>query len=247
MTLSSLDREGVRLLTLDRPEALNAFTPALFDALTAALREAGEDPAVGCVVLTGAGRAFSSGSSLGDADEPEEDGDHDPYEEFIGAFETFPKPLIAAVNGLAVGIGTTLLGHCDLVLAGRSARFRMPFASLGLVPEAGSTVTMPALMGAQAAAHAFFSAAWISAEEALAQGLVWRLVDDDALLEEAQATAAAIAVHPVDSLVATKNLLLAARVPAAAAARRREDPEFRRLLAGPAHRAAVEAFLAKRG
>ena len=248
MILAEHDADRVRRLTLDRPEALNAFTPALFDAVAGALTEAAADPEIGCVVLTGAGRAFSSGSSLGDSN-GSGDGDDDgaAYERFLVVLEGFPKPLIAAVNGLAVGIGTTLLGHCDLVLAATSARFRMPFTSLGLVPEAGSTATMPALMGRQAAAHALFGSGWVSAEEALATGLVWRLVADEELAEEAQAVAAAIAAHPVESLVATKEFLLAARGPAAAAARLREDPEFRRLQAGPAHRQAVEAFLARRG
>ena len=198
-------------------------------------------------MLTGAGRAFSSGSALAD---PEEDGGApagpDPYDAFIERVESFPKPLVAAVNGLAVGIATTLLGHCDLVLAARSARFRVPFASLGLVPEAGSTVTLPALLGRQAAAHAFFTGAWISAETAAERGLVWRLVDDEALLAATLAVCDEIAAMPVEALVSAKRLLLAARLPAARAARDREEPEFRRLLDGPAHRAALRAFQDRR-
>lgn len=238
------DRDGVRLISLDRPDRLNAFNAAVFGGITRALDEATADDATCCVALTGNGRAFTAGSEL--ADDGGDDAGADPYEGFMQALETFPKPLVAAVNGLAVGIGTTMLGHCDLVLAAESARFRMPFTSLGLVPEAGSTATMPALLGRHAATHALLTSSWISAQDAARDGLVWRLVPDDALLEETQAVCAEIAAMPLDSLVATKRLLLAARTPAAIAAREREDPEFRRLLKGPAHAAAVEAFLARR-
>lgn len=241
------DRDGVRLVTLDRPERLNAFNAAVFDGITGALAEAAADDGIRCVALTGNGRAFTAGSELSDGDDDGAGSDGaDPYEAFMQALETFPKPLIAAVNGLAVGIGTTMLGHCDLVLAAESARFRMPFASLGLVPEAGSTATMPALLGRQAATHALLTSSWISAQDAARDGLVWRLVPDASLLDETQAVCAEIAAMPLDSLVATKRLLLAARTPAAIAAREREDPEFRRLLEGPAHAAAVQAFLARR-
>jgi enoyl-CoA hydratase/carnithine racemase len=239
------DRDGVRLITLDRPDRLNAFNATVFAGITRALGEAAADDEILCVALTGNGRAFTAGSELSDDDAGEDTG-ADPYEAFMQAIETFPKPLVAAVNGLAVGIGTTMLGHCDLVLAAESARFRMPFTSLGLVPEAGSTATMPALLGRQPATHALLTSSWISAQDAARDGLVWRLVPDASLLDETWAVCAEVAAMPLDSLVATKHLLLAARTPAAVAAREREDPEFRRLLKGPAHAAAVEAFLARR-
>jgi enoyl-CoA hydratase/carnithine racemase len=239
------DHPGVRVLTLDRPEALNAFDRSLFEALSEALASAAEDPGVGCVVLTGAGRAFTAGSDLA-GDDDGDGGGEDPYERLMGTIEGFSKPLIAAVNGLAIGIGTTLLGHCDLVLAADSARFRVPFTSLGLVPEAGSTATLPAMMGRQAAAHALFSSGWISAEEARESGLVWRLRPAEELLPEAVAVAAEIAAQPLESLVATKRLLLAERLPGARAAREREDPEFRRLFEGAAFAEATAAFREKR-
>ena len=122
----------------------------------------------------------------------------------------------------------------------------MPFTSLGLVPEAGSTVTIPALMGRQRAALAFFTAAWVSSAEAAESGLVLRVVPDDQLLDEAMAIAAQIAAQPIESLVQTKRLLLESRLPAAFEARHREEPEFRRLLAGPAHAEALAAFREKR-
>jgi enoyl-CoA hydratase/carnithine racemase len=237
------DRDGVSLVTLNRPEALNAFNGALFEAVHAALDRAAADPAIGCVVVTGTGRAFTAGSDL--SDEPDPDAPN-PYDAFIVRLETFPKPLVAAVNGLAIGIGTTMLGHCDVALAGESARFRMPFTSLGLVPEAGSTVTIPALMGRQRAAVALLTSRWISSAEAADAGLVLRTVADESLLAEALVLATEIAAQPLESLVQTKRLLLESRLPATLSARHREEEEFRRLLAGPAHAEAVAAFREKR-
>src|SRR4051812_43545344 len=240
-------REGVLIVTLNRPEALNAFNRALFDAVRHALESAASDPRVGCVLLTGSGRAFTAGSDISDdAGPPPDPAQKDPYDAFIECVESFPKPLVVAVNGLAVGIGTTMLGHCDLALAGASARFRMPFASLGLVPEAGSTATMPALMGRHAAVHSLLTSSWISAEEAVRTGLVWRLTSDDELMPEAMAVCDQIAAQPLESLVSIKRLLLDARLPAARAARDREEPEFRRLTTRPAHLEALAAFRERR-
>ena len=239
------DAEGIRRLTLNRPAALNAFDVRLFDEVAAALEGAAADRGLRCVALTGAGRAFSAGSDLGaDAEAPEDDAPHG-YDRFMRALETFPKPLVAAVNGLAVGIGVTMLGHCDLVLAGASARFRLPFTSLGLVPEAGSTWTLPVLLGPQLAAESFFTSRWISAEEAAEAGLVRSIVADDDLAERTLAVCREIAAMPVDALEATKRLLLHHRLPALAA-REREDREFHRLVAGPAHAEALAAYREKR-
>jgi enoyl-CoA hydratase/carnithine racemase len=240
-------REGVLILTLNRPEALNAFNRALFDAVREGLEAAAADPQVGCVLVTGSGRAFTAGSDISDDAGPDPaPGEKDPYDAFIECVETFPKPLVAAVNGLAVGIGTTMLGHCELVLAGASARFRMPFTSLGLVPEAGSTATIPSLMGRQPAVHALLTSSWIPAEEAARTGLVWRLTSDEELLAEALAVCEQIAAQPLESLMSTKRLLLDARLPAARAARDREEPEFRRLTERPAHLEALAAFRERR-
>jgi enoyl-CoA hydratase/carnithine racemase len=238
------DRDGVRLLTLNRPQALNAFDARLLEAMTVALADAAGDDGVRIVALTGAGRAFTAGSDI--ADDGKDPGAEDPWDAFIETVESFPKPLVAAVNGLAVGLGTTILGHCDLALAGESARFKMPFASLGLVPEAGSTSTLPALMGRHSAIHALLTGSWIPAQQALASGLVWRVTADSDLMDETRSLCGEIAAHPLESLLATKALLLAARLPGARAAREREEPEFRRLLGGPAHAAALAAFEARK-
>ena len=139
-----------------------------------------------------------------------------------------------------------MLGHCELVLAEHTARFRMPFTSLGLVPEAGSTATIPSLMGRQPAVHALLTSSWIPAEEAARTGLVWRLTTDEELLAEALAVCEQIAAQPLESLMSTKRLLLDARLPAARAARDREEPEFRRLTERPAHLEALAAFRERR-
>lgn len=237
------DSGGTRLLTLSRPQALNAFTPAMFDAVREALEQAAARADISCVAITGTGRAFSAGSDLGgEGDGAAKANGADSYDAFIECVETFPKPLVAAVNGLAVGIGATILGHCDLVLAAASARFRLPFTSLGLVPEAGSTVTLPALMGRQRATHAFLTSSWVSAQDALESGLVWRVTSDEDLLGATLEVCEQIAGQPLESLMSTKRLLLEARLPVARAARAREEPEFRRLLDRPAHQEALAAF-----
>jgi enoyl-CoA hydratase/carnithine racemase len=154
--------------------------------------------------------------------------------------------VIAAVNGLAVGIGFTMLAHCDLVLVADTARLRAPFTTLGVCPEAASSATFPAIMGQQTAAYYLYTAEWVSAEEAVAAGIAWRVVPAADLMAEARALAATIAAKPIPSLVATKQLMVASRLDAVRAARAREDEGFRALVGGPANREAVAAFLEKR-
>jgi enoyl-CoA hydratase/carnithine racemase len=230
-------RDGVAVVELAREPVLNAFNGRQYAALHSALEAAASSEQARCVLLTARGRAFSAGSDLED-DGSEPGG----YEAFIACLESFPKPIVAAVNGLAVGIGATLLGHCDIVIASEEARFKLPFAAIGLVPEAGSTATLPAAIGPQEAAYLMFTGEWLDARRAADAGLVWRVVPPTALPEEAMALCARIAAMPAESLVATKRLLLAARLPDARAARKREEADFVRLLAGEAHRAAVESF-----
>jgi enoyl-CoA hydratase/carnithine racemase len=253
------DDQRVRLITFRRPDARNAFDTALYSAVAAALDQAASDDGLAVVVLTGEGTAYSAGQDLAEmgrlsdpssrAHQPaERDGDaaEHGFRRFIGAIEAFPKPIVAAVNGVAVGLGTTMLPYCDIVLVSETARFRLPFASLGVVPEAGSTFTLPAVMGWQAAAHAFFTAEWFDAPRALESGLAWRICAPDMLLDEALGVARAIARMPVVSLVETKRLLLATRLDSARAARAREEEAFGWLTGAPANREAIAAFLEKR-
>lgn len=248
--------ERVRLVTFDRPAARNAFDTALYSGVADALDGAATSDDFAVVVLTGEGTAYSAGQDLaemgrlGRPDPSTEAADDDRvahgFTRFIEAIESFPKPIIAAVNGVAVGIGTTMLPYCDLVLASDDARFRLPFASLGVVPEAGSTFTLPSIMGWQQAAHVFFTAEWLDVHQAIECGLVWRRCSPADLVAEALGVAAAIAKMPIVSLVETKRLLLATRLDAARAARAREEEVFRDLTGAPANREAIAAFLEKR-
>jgi len=239
------DGDGVRKITLNRPEARNALNTRCYQFLARALEEASGDPQIACVLVTAAGDAFTAGYDLRD-DEFSLEEQWAAYESFIYGLEGFDKPAIAAVNGYAIGIGATMLGHFDVVIASVSARFRFPFASLALSPEAGSSFTLPAAVGTQMAAHALFTASWISAEEARDSGLIWKLVDDDELLRTAEQECKAIAGMPVDALVTAKRLLLANRLDAVREARRREEIEFRRMQSGPDHAEALAAFAERR-
>lgn len=238
------DNGRVRVLTLNRPAALNAFNDALYQACAQALRDAAGQPDVAVVLLTGEGRAFSAGQDLAELSDgrSHQQRQVDGFGPFIQALEGFPKPLIAAVNGLGVGIGLTLLPHCDLVFIADTARLRAPFAALGLTAEAGSSMLLPQRMGWQAAAHALFSARWLDADDAVRHGLAYRKVAAADLMDQAMAVANEMAAMPVASLTATKQLMLAARVPLSQAARAREDAAFGSLVGGPANLEAVAAF-----
>jgi len=250
--------ERVRLVTFDRPAARNAFDTTLYSGVAEALDDAAASDDFGVVVLTGEGTAYSAGQDLaemgrlarpGASPAPNDDDDDrvaHGFTRFISAIEAFPKPLVAAVNGVAVGIGTTMLPYCDLVLASDDARFRLPFASLGVVPEAGSSFTLPMVMGWQQAAHVLFTAEWLDVDQAIECGLVWRRCSPADLVADALAVAASIAKMPIVSLVETKRLLLATRLDAARAARAREEAVFRDLTGAPANREAIAAFLEKR-
>ncbi len=223
--------DGVRVLTLDRPQALNAFDSPLYRATGAALGAARDDDDVKVAVITGAGRAFSAGQDLDEmarlaAGEAVDSG----FPVLLDALQSFDKPLIAAVNGAAVGIGFTMLPHCDLVLAAETARFRTPFAEMGVPPEAGSSVLFPARMGWQRAAEVLFTSPWLSAAEAVECGIALRVVPADDLLTEALALAAAIATAPLVALRAIKATMLAGRADAVAAARAREEEAFAQVL-----------------
>ena len=225
------DVDTVRLLTLDRPEALNAFDSPLYRATGAALDAARADDSVSVVVLTGAGRAFSAGQDLGEmarlaAGEDIESG----FPVLLEALQAFDKPLVAAVNGVAVGIGFTLLPHCDLVLVAENSRFRTPFAELGVPPEAASSYLFPARMGWQRAAEVLFTSPWLSAEEAVAAGIALRVVPDGRVVDEALALAGRIATAALPALRAIKATMLAGRADAVAAARAREEAAFAHVL-----------------
>lgn len=239
------DRGGVRVITLNRPEVLNAFDTPLYDACGDAIRDAQVRDHVKCVVLTGAGRAFSSGQDLAEmaAIDPGASGVTHGFPSLIDTVATFEKPFLCAVNGVAIGVGMTVLLHADLALVDETARLRAPFAPLGVVPEAAGSVLMPAIMGNQRAALALYTGDWITADEAVAAGLALRTVPAGTVLDETLAIAERIAAMPLASLVETKRLVVAGRIDAIRAARAREDAAFARLLGGGANAAALQTFL----
>ncbi|MCB1040085.1 MAG: enoyl-CoA hydratase/isomerase family protein [Acidimicrobiales bacterium] len=225
------DLPGARVLTFNRPDQLNAFNQRLWYELTAALAEAAEDDDVRCVVLTGTGRGFCAGQDLGEMADPSVFADQEPgYQRLMPVLEAFPKPIVAAVNGIGVGIGLTMLLHCDLVLMARSARLKVPFLSLGVTTEASASVLMPEVLGWQRTAEVLFTEPWIDAEQAVADGIALRVVDDADLVDEARALATQIGAWPLGPVVETKQLLLAGRVDAVRSARLRELDAFERLV-----------------
>jgi enoyl-CoA hydratase/carnithine racemase len=245
------DRGRVRLLTLDRPDQLNAFDDALYDALRDALADASNDDDVAVVVLTGAGKAFTAGQDLAELTDPpryDTAGDNPANHGFrpmIKVAATFPKPLVAAVNGLGVGIGCTILAHCDIVLVADTARLRAPFVSLGVVPEAASSRLFPERMGWQAAAELLYTAQWLDADAAVDTGIARRKVAHERLLVEALDLAHRIAAMPITSLVETKKLLLDARGDLTPLLDREFD-QFLSMVGGPANAEAIAAFREKR-
>lgn len=247
--LRTTDADRVRLLTLDRPDALNAFNEALYDALTDALLEAQDDDGVAVVVLTGEGRAFSAGTDLLEmaqmGDPSFQRGQHG-FRGLVDTLVEFDKPLICAVNGLGLGIGATILGLSDLAFMSTAGRLKCPFTSLGVAPEAGSSHTFPRLLGRQAATWALMSAEWLSAEQCLELGLVFKLCPPDELLPTTLEHAKMLAAKPISSLRATKRLIMQAEKPLITAARAGEDAAFAELMAGPANAEALAAFAEKR-
>jgi enoyl-CoA hydratase/carnithine racemase len=200
--------DGVCELRLNRPEKRNALTRAMYDTLWEAIVRAEADEAVRVILLSGAGASFTAGNDLGDfLSGPAAGEEESGAPRFVRLLPRIRKILIAAVQGSTVGIGVTLLLHCDLVLAGRSARLSMPFVKLGLVPEAASSLLLPNLIGHQRAAELLLLGTPVDAANALNMGLVNRVVEDDVLHEEARAWAATVAAQPAGALRATKQLL----------------------------------------
>ena len=238
------DEEGVRLIRWNRPDALNAFNDEVWDTTRDALRSAQADPELRCVVLTGTGRAFTAGQDLGEMAAPVEhaDGELHGYRGFIPVLEEFDKPLLAAVNGLALGIGATVLPHCDIVWVAEDARLKVPFVTLGVTTEAAGSLLLPQRMGWQAASHFIFTADWMSAEDAVACGLAWKVCPSDQLLDEVMAVARQIGAMSVDSLQTTKRLMVAARADGVRAARQREDAEFVRMVGSQTNQEALSQF-----
>lgn len=246
--LKQLDEHGVLLVTFNRPTKKNAFNDEQWDAASNALRGARDDGKVAAVVVTGSGNDFSAGvdlSSFGQAP-PRTDGHPSAYHAFMQELIEFDKPLLAAAKGVGVGIGCTLLFHCDVVYVGESVRLRMPFVALGLVPEAASSYMLSALVGPRLAGELLFTAEWIDAARAVEVGIATRTYPDAELLDATLAKAREIAQFAVASLQATKRTVLAGRKAAMKAALIAEDEGMAQQVGSPENLEAFQAFMEKR-
>lgn len=236
---------GVLTLTFNRPEKMNALTRAMYDGLATGLNEAAGDFAIKAVILTAAGDHFTAGNDILDFMNNPPTSDDSEVARFLAALLNFPKPLLAAVNGNAVGVGTTMLLHCDVVVAGPSTKFSMPFASLGLVPEAGSSYLFPQLVGYQRAAKIFMTGESFDADEAIEMGLVVAKNSDP--LKHATEIAHHIAQQPPQAIINTKALLKAKSHDAVAAVMKAEFEIFAMALQSEEAMEAFMKFMAKKG
>ena len=237
---------GVLTITLNRVDKKNSITAAMYASMAEALALAEADPAVRTVVFQGHETIFSAGNDIGDFLNARPSTPDAPVFRFLRAISTFPKPVLAAVCGPAVGIGTTLLFHCDLVYAGDNAAFSMPFVNLGLCPEAASSYLAPQRMGYGRAAEALLLGEPFMAEAALEMGLVSRIVPPSEAAALAQRQAQKLAAKPIGSLIETKRLMKLGQAEVVAQRMAQEAQSFGRMLAEPAAREAFTAFMEKR-
>jgi len=230
---------------LNRPEKKNALTRAMYNGMADAFETADRDPEIRAVLLTGSGDTFTSGNDIKDFQARAAEGTEGAGSRFLPTISTMQTPLLAAVNGAAVGVGTTMLAHCDLIVAARSARFVMPFTRLGLVPEAGSSLLFPRLLGPQRASALLLLGEPMDAETALQWGFVNRVVENAALMDTARAMAQRLAELPPEAVRLTKRLIrhgtpdLAGRIA-------EELHLFAERLGSPEAREAFAAFMEKR-
>jgi enoyl-CoA hydratase/carnithine racemase len=237
---------GVTTVTLNRLDRKNSITAQMYGAMADALAAAAADAAVRVLVFQGHETVFSAGNDIGDFLNQPPATQESPVFRFLRGLATFEKPLLAAVCGPAVGVGTTMLFHCDLVYAGDNAAFSMPFVNLGLCPEAASSLLVPRMLGYHRAAEALLLGEPFMAEAALEVGLVNRVVPPTEANGVAQAAAQKLAAKPLSSLIETKHLMKRGQQQAVLEQMAAEGEVFARLLAAPAAREAFGAFMEKR-
>jgi len=243
--ISRKSADGVLTLSLNRPAKMNALTREMYGALASGLNEAAGDFGIRAVIITSEGEHFTAGNDIKDFMEHPPTNDDTEVAKFLASLLNFPKPLLAAVKGNAVGVGTTMLLHCDVVLAAPNANFSMPFTSLGLVPEAGSSYLFPALVGYQRAARIFMTGESFSAEAAMEMGLVSTIEAE--VLEAANKLAAQIASQPPQAIINTKALLKASKHDAVEAVMKAEFQLFAMALQSEEAMTAFMNFMSKKG
>lgn len=239
--LSVADDDGVRTITWTRPDALNAMSIEMWHGTRDALDSA-DGEGIRAIVLTGQGRAFTVGQDLSEFGDPRHGEPDGGFRGLMRALAQVPVPLIAAVNGMGVGFGLTVLPWCEMVLISPEARLKAPFVGLGVVTEAAASVSLPEIMGPQAAARLLLTGAWIDAEAAVRHGLALEVVPGDELLERAHGLARALAEQPPMALRATLALMRESRRASWAAALEREYDEMARLAGGEENIAAIARF-----
>lgn len=240
------DTDGqILTLTLNRPEKQNAITRDMYQTLANAINEANGDFGIRAVLITSSSQHFTAGNDLFDFlnTPPLEEGS--PVMNFLGAIHNLSKPLLAAVTGNAVGIGTTMLFHCDVVVAAPNTKFSMPFVNLGLVPEAGSSMLFPRLVGHQRASKVFLTGEPFSPDEALTMGLIAQISESP--IEVARGIALKIAAQPPNAVIQTKALLKSELHEKVAAVMRAEGELFQMALQSDEARDAFMNFLSKKG
>ena len=237
---------GVLTVTLNRVEKKNSITSAMYAAMADALTTAAADAQVRVALIQGHVTIFSAGNDIADFQAGGAGGADAPVFRFLRAIATFPKPLVAAVCGPAVGVGTTMLLHCDLVYAGDNAAFSTPFVNLGLCPEAASSLLIPQMFGYHRAAEALLLGEPFMAEAALEVGLVNRIVPPMEANGIAQTQARKLAAKPLSALVETKRLMKMGQAQMVLAQMDEESVRFRTLMQAPAAREAFAAFMEKR-
>lgn len=238
--------QGVLRVEIRRPEKRNALTAAMYARLAEVFEEAAGDAEIRVLLLHGQPGVFTAGNDLGEFLNDPPMNEDAPVFRFLAAFRDFPKPFVAAVSGAAVGVGTTMLLHCDLVYAGEGAQFQLPFVSLGLCPEAASSLLLPALVGHARAAEIILLGEPFGAAQARELGLVNEVLPDAALLDRALARARRLAAQPPAAVRLAKQLLKRSRAALVAETMAEEDRQFQTRLLSPEAKEAFGAFLGKR-
>jgi enoyl-CoA hydratase/carnithine racemase len=246
MTIRIETANGLMSLVFDRAERRNAITAAMYAQLADGLAQAAMDDSVRVVLIHGDENVFTAGNDLADFRDNPPQGTDTPVQRFLQGLLDFDKPLVAAVCGHAVGVGTTMLLHCDLVYAGDNAKFATPFVNLGLCPEAASSLLLPRLAGHPKAAEVLLFGEPFGADDALAMGLANEVLPAPDTIARARVRAAELATRPLSSLVVTKRLMRAPLRQACDEAMAAEGEQFRRMLREPAAREAFAAFMEKR-
>ncbi len=238
--------QGIATLAFNRPEKKNAITSAMYQALADGMLQAASDAAVRAIIITGEGGVFTAGNDLEDFLKNPPQGTDSPVAQFMAHLRDASKPVIASVPGLAIGIGTTLLMHCDLVYASDTARFAMPFSQLGLCPEFASSLLLPRVAGYQRAAEKLLLGEAFTAAEAQQMGLVNQVVSAQELQPLVLKQAAKLAALPAESMRVTKQLMKSELQASITASMQQEMQHFTHMLNAPDAKEAFSAFLEKR-